>query len=88
MNSMNSIGDFFGKFRNLAIFELKKREKISEAIEIATKQKIGVGDISIKDGVIIIKGGASLKSEIYMKKTKILELLALKLSDLKIRDIK
>jgi hypothetical protein len=85
---MNSVGDFFGKFKNLAIVEFRKRDVIIEAIKQTTNQTVDFKDISIKDGVISIKSSSALKSEIFLKKNKILSLIKEKLPDLKVTDIK
>lgn len=85
---MNNIGGFFDKFKNLALLEMRKREKIIEAIWKSTGHKIEARDISIRDGVVNIKTSAMLKSEIFLKKTKILEYINQNLPELKIKDIK
>ncbi len=84
---MKGISIFFDKFRGVALKELHKREVICKSIEKITKQSIDMKDITIKDGLISIKGNQGLKSEIFLKKKTILEKIS-KDIDIKILDIK
>lgn len=84
---MKGISSFFDKFNNVAIKEIKKREIISFCIESVTKQKIEIKDIHIKEGVLTIRGNQSFKSEIFLKKKKILDLISEK-GNVKIVDIR
>lgn len=83
---MKGISGFFEKFNNVAVKELKKREVIVEAIYKTTRQKIQIEDIQIKEGIISIKGDQAFKSEIFLKKQAILNILSK--TNLSIRDIK
>ncbi len=83
---MKGISIFFDKFNNIALKELKKREIICQAIYKSTKQIIELEEISIKEGVVSVKGDQGLKSEIFLKKKSIIDIL-LK-SNIKIVDIK
>ncbi len=83
---MKEISNFFDKFNNVALKELKKRELICNAVEKVTKHKIEIKDISIKDGSITIKGNHGLKSEIFLKKRAIIDLLLN--GNIKVFDIK
>lgn len=83
---MQGISGFFDKFKNTALRELNKREVIISSIFSATKQKIDIKDINIKEGIVVIKGNQSLKSEIFLKKRVILDLInkkGIKVSDIK-----
>ncbi len=84
---MKVISDFFNKYNNVALKEIKKREIISACIERVTKHKLDFGDINIREGILTIKGNQGLKSEIFLKKKNILDLISKK-SDIKIVDIK
>ena len=84
---MKSIGNFFDKFKNTALKEIRKREIICNAIFQATGCRIEERDISIRDCVITIKGNQSLKSELFLKKKSILDSI-LKNTSEKIIDIK
>ncbi len=84
---MQNIGKFFERFNNIALKELKKREIICSIIENTLKQNIEIKDISIKNGIIAIKGNQTLKSEIYLKKTLLISLISEKTKE-KISDIK
>ncbi len=84
---MKEISKFFDKFRSVAVKELKKRETLCVIIYKFTKQNIDIKDITIKNSIISIKGSQGLKSEIFLKKSKILEQI-LKETNIKIVDIK
>lgn len=70
---MKGISGFFDKFKNVALKELKKREVIISTIASATGHTLDMKDISIKNEIILIQGSQALKSEIFLKKKKILE---------------
>mgnify|MGYP003457097213 CR=1 FL=1 len=83
---MQGISGFFDKFKNTALRELNKREVIISSIFSTTKQKIDIKDINIKEGIVVIKGNQSLKSEIFLKKKLILDQInkkGIKISDIK-----
>jgi hypothetical protein len=84
---MKGISSFFDKFNNVAIREIKKREIISFCIESVVKQKVEIKDIHIREGILTIKGNQALKSEIFLKKKRILDLICQK-GSVKIVDIK
>lgn len=84
---MKSVGEFFDKFRNSALKEIKKRDVIRNAIQTITKNNIEEKDISIKNHTILIKGNSVLKSELFLKKQAIIDFIA-KTSTEKIIDIK
>ncbi|MEK7463736.1 MAG: hypothetical protein AAB610_01285 [Patescibacteria group bacterium] len=84
---MKSIGLFFDKFKNSALKEIKKREAICSAIYEATGCKVEEKDISIKDCVIRINGSQSFKSELFMKKKIIIDLISKKIPE-KVVDIR
>ena len=73
---MKRIGGFFEKFKGVALKELHKREMIQISIKKITKQDIEIKDIGIREGVITIKGNQGLKSEIFLKKKVILDLIS------------
>ena len=73
---MKEISEFFGKFRNVALKELNKREVICSVIEKVVHQKIEINDIELKNGTIVIRGNQGLKSEIFLKKKTILDMFA------------
>ena len=84
---MKEISVFLNKFKNVAVKEIKKRDTICSIILKITKQDIDIKDISIKNGIIIIKGNQGLKSEIFLKKNSILKTIK-KDVDANIFDIK
>lgn len=84
---MKEISSFFDKFKNIALKEISKREAICSSIEKITKLKVEIKDISIRDGVVSLKGGSLLKSEVFLKKKQILDLIAKK-TNTKIVDIR
>lgn len=84
---MKGLSGFFDKFKNTALKELNKREVIITSIYKITKQKIDIKDISIINDTISIKGDRAFKSEIFLKKKTILDLI-LKETKVNFRDIK
>ena len=66
---MKGIGSFFEKFKSLALRDMAKREAVSEAVYKIIGQKVS---ISIKNHIAVINGDQALKSEIFIKKEKIL----------------
>jgi hypothetical protein len=84
---MREISNFFAKFKGVAVKELAKREGIQVSIKKITKQDIILKDITIKEGIITIKGNSSFKSEIFLKKRQVLDLIftttGIKYSDIK-----
>lgn len=84
---MKGISIFFDKFKNTALKELNKREVIINSIYKITKNKIDIKNISIKNGVVLIKGNQGLKSELFLKKDMILDQIK-KDTDIKVIDIK
>lgn len=85
---MQGIGSFFDKFKNAAAKEIYKYDIVADIIYKNTNQKIDLKDISIKNGILIIRGNQSFKSEIFLKKNKILEQISKKLINFNIIDIK
>jgi hypothetical protein len=83
---MQGISQFFDRFRNVALKEIRKREIISKAVSSVLKKSIDSKDIDIKNGVITIKGGGMLKSEIFLKKKLIIDQISKE--GIKIVDIK
>lgn len=82
---MKSAGSFFDKFKNLALQELHKREVVSGAIFEITRQNIDIKDISIKNRTVYVKCDQGLKSEIFIKKKSIINLI---FKEINILDIK
>ena len=83
---MQEISKFFDRIKNVALKEIHKREAITSIICKAIKVKIDPKDIEIRNSVITVKGSQVIKSEIYMKKKQIIDLLSK--SGYKIVDIK
>lgn len=84
---MKGISNFFNRFNNIAVKEIQKREIISAEINNLIKQKIDIKDLSISNGVLTIKGNQILKSEIFLKKGKLLSAISKRIDD-RIVDIK
>jgi len=82
---MKGIGAFFEKFKNLALKDEAKKEAVADAIYKIINQKIEIKNINIKNHIAIINGDQALKSEVFIKKKAILDLIP---KDIKIVDIK
>lgn len=72
---MFNIGDYLEKFKNIGLKELLLKEKIVSVVNNLTKAGINVKDVTIKNGIVSIKIHPLGKSELYMKKKRILELV-------------
>jgi len=83
---MQEISKFFDRFRNIALKEMYKRESISAALNESLKMKLDPKDFEYKNNTIVVKGSGVLKSEIFLKKKTIIDLLSKK--GFKIIDIK
>lgn len=83
---MKEISSFFDKFRNSALKELNKREIIASSLYKIAKIKLDIKDIDIKNGILVIKGSQMVKSEIFLKKKMIIDLI--NKNNIKIIDIK
>ncbi|MES3031462.1 MAG: hypothetical protein V4697_03560 [Patescibacteria group bacterium] len=70
---MENISKFFGIFKNKAVEHIHNRSVICEAFKKLLDQDMQAEDITIKDGVIKIKGSQGLKNEIYIKKKPLLD---------------
>jgi len=83
---MQEISKFFDRFRNIALQEMHKRENISSTLSESLKIKLNPEDFEYKNNVITVKGSGTLKSEIFLKKKNIIDILAKK--GFKVVDIK
>ena len=85
---MKGIGQFFDKFKSGALKEIRKREIISAIL----KSEIGIDvppeKISFGNKMLIINEGQTVKSEIFLKKQKMLEKIKRQLPNLVINDIR
>ncbi len=84
---MFNISNFFDKFKNVALKEFVIREKIVNAIKEHTGATIDIKDIEFLNKVIRIKGSPSLKSQVFIKKTAILDTLRTDMPDMIITDL-
>lgn len=70
---MNNLDGFLKKFRTaLGVLGLEKK-LISEELSVLLKVAIPEDSISIKSNRVIVSGGSSLKSQIFLKKSQVLE---------------
>ncbi len=84
----NSINSFLEKFKQILGSEAGIRDTIIRIVEERLGIKIDSKDVTIKNGVLEIKGPAYLKNEIYMQREEILEDLKNKIGMGKIHKIK
>jgi hypothetical protein len=75
---MQEISKFFDRIRNIALQELHKRESISSALSKSLNIKLNPQDFEYNNCVITVKGSGVLKSEIFLKKKNIIDILAKK----------
>ena len=71
---MKKIGDFLKEIKKFGKPDLLIREKVAEAIRKYIGFNIDIKDIKYRDGIVYIKTGDHLlKSEVFIKKRKILD---------------
>ena len=70
---MEKIGNYLEKFSKLTLPNETIRKSIAEIIKEELREIIEIKDISINKNVAYIKGGSGLKSEVFLKKNKILQ---------------
>ena len=85
---MENISKFFGIFKNKAVEHIHNRMVICEAVQKVTGQEIRPEDITLKNGVVQIRGSQGLKNEIFIKKKALLDTIAGKALNFKPLDIK
>lgn len=84
---MKSIGIFFDKFKNSAINEIKKRTVISEIIRNETGITIPAESVKISGNIIKLKLNQTEKSQIFIKKQRIIKRISDSIPNLIIKDI-
>ena len=70
---MKGISQFFDKFNNFAIKEIKKRQLIVQIIKNEIGEEIKIEDIIFRNNSIKINTNQIIKTEIFLKKQKILK---------------
>jgi hypothetical protein len=70
---MQNINSYLDKFKNLAVPNESIRKDVAGIIKNEIGIDLEIKDISIKNMVAYIKGGSAVKSEIFLRKKKILE---------------
>ena len=70
---MFNVGNFLDKFKNIGFKEILLKEKIVKVVNELTAAGITLKDVTIKNGIVSIKVHSLGKSELYMKKRRILE---------------
>ncbi len=85
---MQKINDLLGKYKKLAIPNEDLRKKISDIIFEELKLEIDFKNVSIKNSIAYIKCESIERSEIFLKKKKILNKIADSRLTPKIADIR
>lgn len=75
---MLSIGNFFDKFRNVAVKEIALRQSIIDAITKNISHGthsigLNIEDIDVRNKIVRIHAGPGLKNQIFIKKESILK---------------
>ena len=70
---MEKISSYLEKFSKLTLPNETIRKSIAEIIKEELREIIEIKDISINKNVAYVRGGSGLKSEIFLKKNKILQ---------------
>ena len=84
---MKNIGIFFDKFKNKAVKEIYKRDSIAKIIKNIAKIDIDIKNMEISLGILKIKTSPIEKSEIFIKKDRILKEINKKIDGSGISDI-
>lgn len=86
---MRQISALLEKFKRFSRPNIEIREAVSRAIKSEIGAEVSEKDISVKNGIVLVKTHNSvLKNEIFLKKKKILTILQNLFNDSKIVDIK
>jgi hypothetical protein len=73
---MFNIADFLEKFKKFDQNKTLKTENILKSIENVVGVKVDKKNITIKDGILHIQGSPTLRQEIFLKKERLLSLVA------------
>lgn len=85
---MNNLDNFLKKFKSaLGVLTLEKK-LVSEELSNTLGIKVSEESITIKNNSVLVSGGATLKSQIFLKKNKILESFGKHIELKKIKDIR
>ncbi len=84
---MKSLGGFFEKFTSKIAKQIQSLDAVVFAIKKHTGITVDIKDISIRNGILRIKGTSLMKNELFIKKVRILKELEGSLQTLKISDI-
>ena len=76
---MEQISFFLGKFKDVGLSSILIKQAFVVATEHIVKVTVPVGDISLREGTLHIKGHPALKSELYLKRELILAEVAKRL---------
>jgi hypothetical protein len=86
---MQNISALLEKFKRFSKPNIEVREAVSRTIKSEIGAIVSEKDISLKNGIVLIKTHNSvLKNEIFLKKKKILSIIQDLFRDAKIVDIK
>ncbi len=69
------LSGLLARYAHLRLPDELVRRATQKALTTICRAKVELGDISIKDGVVIVSGSPALRTEIVIHKKKILELL-------------
>ncbi len=84
---MKSLGGFFDKFNSKITTQIHNLDVVIEVIKKHTGITLELKDISMRNGMLRVKGTSLQKNEIFMKKIRIVKELESKLQSLRISDI-
>ncbi len=74
--SMSFIGDFLEKFKKIHQDSFNKKQGLLDIVNSVTQLSFTSADISVKNGILSIKASPAQKTELYMKKDKLLQALS------------
>jgi len=85
---MEQISFFLAKFKNLGLGDAAAKAAFTEVVEKILGVKLEPRSVNLKDGTFFVNANSAIKSELFLKRTKILADLALSLGSTKKRDVR
>jgi hypothetical protein len=85
---MEQISFFLAKFKNLGLGDAVAKAAFTEVVEKVLGVKLGPESVKLKDGTFFVSADSVVKSELFLKRSKILTELASFLGSVKKHDVR
>lgn len=73
---MSFIGDFLEKFKKIHTDSALKKQTLVDIVNSVTQLSFASSDLVLKNGTLSIKASPAQRTELYMKKDKLLQALS------------